>query len=118
MKTKMLATLFAIATAASFGFSAAAEDTSGVSSFLASGPGASAARIQPTPSIAPDQPRPSGRFLILSDVRAAVMSSKDLVLIRGAGTNTGNGYFGTETGNAYFLRVPAGTDTGNQIWKL
>ena len=74
MKTKIAATLVALACVASIGFPAAAADD------------ASTARTLSAATATPVQPRPetSGQFVILSDVRADALSSKELDSTRGA----------------------------------
>jgi hypothetical protein len=87
MKTKIVAVLLTLTFAASIGFPAAAEDASGVASFLSSGPAASAALSRGEARAAPPLSRnlTSDQFLALSDVRADGLSSRAMDLTRGAG---------------------------------
>ena len=73
MKTKIAATLVALACVASIGFPAAAADD------------ASVARTRSAATTTPVQTRPetSGQFAILSDVGADALSSMELDSIRG-----------------------------------
>ena len=99
MKTKICATLVALACVASIGFPAAAED-------------ASTARTQSAATATSVQPRSetSGQFVILSDVRADALSSKELDSTRGA-------YVGVAYVNYTFVaRQGGGSSMGE--WQL
>ena len=73
MRTKIAATLVALACVASIGSPAAADDASAARTLSA----ATATLVQP-------RPETSGQFVIRSDVRADALSSKELDSTRGA----------------------------------
>ncbi len=79
MKSKIAATLVALACVVSIGFPAAADD-------------ASAVRTQSAATVTPVQPRPetSGQFAILSDVTADALSSQELASTRGTYVGVAN----------------------------
>ena len=98
MKTKIAATLLTLACVVGVSFSAAAEN-------------ASTARTQSAATATHVQPRPvtSGQFVILSDVRADALSSKELDSTRGA-------FVGVAYVNYAFVGRQGGGSSGE--WEL